>query len=138
MNTLLTAAVKAAESENEDILAGKYVGDPETWEDHIIHWRTHVRALQSRSFKEETPEEVRLEMITHISVTEFAMIEKAKTNPLFEAKLAELALFPIASPDYTARSREHMETVAQAQANKGQKVTTIIPGTEKEEGITGE
>jgi len=136
MNTLLTAAVKAAESENEDILAGKSAGAPETWEDHIVHWRTHMMSLQSRSFKEETPEEIRLAMIEHISVTEFAMIEKAKTNPLFEAKLAELPLFPIASPDFTARSRQHMEKVVEGQVNRGVEVTATIPGTEKEEGIT--
>ena len=138
MNTLLTAAVKSAESENEDILAGKPVGEPETWEDHIIHWRTHMRVLQSRSFKEDTPDEVRLTMIEHISTTEYAMIEKAKSNPLFEAKIAELALFPIASPAYTARSKEHMEALVNAQVNKGTEVTATIPGTEREEGITNE
>jgi len=136
MNTLLTSAVKAAESENEDILAGKPTGDPETWEDHIIHWKTHVRSLQSRSFKEETPVEIRMVMIEHIAVTEYAMIEKAKTNPLFEAKIAELAMFPIAAPSYTARSAEHMAAEAHGQANRGDEITTIIPGTEKEEGIT--
>ena len=136
LNTLITAAVKAAESENEDILAGKPVGEPETWEDHIIHWKTHVRALQSRSFKEETPIDVRMKMIEHISITEFAMIEKAKDNPLFEAKIAELALFPIASPSYTARSAEHMAAEVQGQANRGEEITSTIPGTEHEEGIT--
>jgi len=135
MNTLLTAAVKNAESENEDILAGNPVGEPEKWEDHIIHWKTHVLAIQSRSFKEDTPKEVRLAMIEHIAITEFAMIEKARENPLFEAKISQLALFPIAAPSYTARSKEHMTMVAQGEANRDGEISTIIPGTELEEGI---
>ena len=49
MSSLLTAAIKSAESENEDLLAGKPVGDPEVWENHILHWKTHVKAIQNRA-----------------------------------------------------------------------------------------
>ena len=95
MNSLITVSVRAAESENEDILAGRFVGDPEDFEDHIAHWKVHTKAIQERSFKEECPPEYREELLEHIAVHEFLMIEKAKQSPLFEAKLAELPLFPI-------------------------------------------
>ena len=134
MNTLLTVAVKCAESENEDLLAGKYVGEPMEWEDHIVHWRTHVRAMQSRSFKEETPLEVQKSIVDHIAVTEFAMTEKAQSNPNYEAKLAELPNFPIFPAGFIPQSREQQEIVVQGQANRGDTVTGIIPGKETEEG----
>ena len=46
MTTLLTSAIRAAESENEDLLAGKFVHEPQIHEDHIIHWNSHVKAIQ--------------------------------------------------------------------------------------------
>ena len=129
MNTLITAAVKAAESENEDMMAGKPVGDPEEYEDHIVHWKTHVKAIQSRSFKEECPPEYREKVLDHISLHEFIMVEKAKQNPAFEAELATLPLFPIFPNGFIARSREHMEYVVQGQSNRWEQVTEVVPGT---------
>ena len=82
----MTVSVRAAESENEDIMAGRFVGDPEEFEDHIVHWKTHTKAMQERTFKEECPIEYREEMMEHIAIHEFLMVEKAKTNPAFEAK----------------------------------------------------
>ena len=90
MNSLITVAIRAAESENEDIMAGKPVGDPEEYEDHITHWKVHTKFIQDRTFKEEAPPERRQEMMSHIAIHEFLMTEKSKANPAFEAKLAEL------------------------------------------------
>ena len=133
MNTLITAGVKAAESENEDLLAGKPVEDPQDYEEHIVHWKTHVKAIQSRSFKEECPPEHREKMLEHIALHEFAMIEKAQASPTFEAALASLGSFPIFPTGYVPKSREHMEYVVQGQANRGDDITEVVPGKELNE-----
>ena len=133
MNTLITAAVKAAESENEDMMAGKPVMDPQDYEDHIVHWKTHVKAIQSRTFKEECPPHYREKVLEHIALHEFVMVEKAQANPAFEAKLAELPLFPIFPNGFVPRSREHMKVVVQGQANKGELITQVVPGQEANE-----
>ena len=133
MNTLITAAVRAAESENEDMMAGRMCEDPQDYEDHIIHWKTHVKEIQKRTFKEECPPEIREKILEHIGIHEFAMIEKAQANPLFEAKLAELPLFPIFTQGFVPRSSRHMELIVQGQSNRGEQVDEIVPGTEQNE-----
>lgn len=133
MNNLLTVAVRSAESENEDLLAGRPVGDPEEFEDHIIHWKVHTKAMQERSFKEECPPELRQEMLQHIAIHEYLMVEKAQGNPNFEAKLAELPHFPVFANGFTPRSLEHQRIVIQGQANTGMPVNGVVPGEDKSE-----
>jgi len=135
MQTLISEATKAADSENEDLMAGEPVALPEEWEDHIQHWDSHARAMQSRSFKEEATPEVRAAFKEHLLYTEMAMYEKAKTNPLFQSKLATLVNFPMFyHPAVGAPvSKEHQEAMVQGQANRGEAVTGMIPGTPKEE-----
>ena len=133
MNSLITVAIRAAESENEDLMAGKPVGDPEEFEDHIAHWQVHTKAIQDRTFKEECPPEYRQELLDHIAIHEFLMVEKAKANPLFQAKLAQLPLFPIFPNGFTPLSKEQQEVVVQGQANRGEPVTGKIPGTDIEQ-----
>ena len=135
MVKLATAAVQAADSENEDMLAGEPVGMPEDWEDHISHWRSHSAAIQSRVFKEEAPPEVKQQFKIHLHVTEQLMLEKAKTNPLFQAKLAELQNFPIFfHGDMDApSSAQHQEAMVQGQSNRGDVVTGQIPGQSVED-----
>ena len=133
MNNLLTVAVKAAESENEDIMAGRPVADPEDFEDHILHWKVHTKAIQDRTFKEECPPNLREEMLQHISIHEFLMVEKAKVSPAFEAKLAELPNFPIFPNGFIPRSIEQQRLIVQGQANQGMPITGNIPGEDKSE-----
>ena len=137
-NSLVTVSVRAAESENEDILAGRPVADPEEFEDHILHWKVHTRAMQERTFKEECPPELREEMLQHIAIHEFLMIERAKMNPGFEAKLAELPNFPVFPNGYVPRSLEQQRLIVQGQANQGLPVTGMIPGEDKSELEKGE
>ena len=134
MNNLLTAAIRSAESENEDILAGRPVGDPEEFEDHILHWKVHTKTMQDRSFKEECPPKLRQEMLQHIAIHEYLMTEKAQNNPGFEAKLAELPNFPIFANGFVPRSLEHQRMVIQGQANQGLPITEgVVPGEDKSE-----
>jgi len=134
MVKLATDAIQAADSENEDLLAGEDVGMPEDWEDHLTHWESHVRAIQNRSFKEEAGPEVQKAMKEHIYVTEQLIIEKMQNSPLFQAKVAQLRLFPIFFHDTSAPvSAEHQEAMVQGQANRGEEVSGMIPGTDKDD-----
>ena len=89
--------------------------------------------MQERTFKEECPPEYREEMMEHIAIHEFLMVEKARTNPLFQAKLAELANFPIFPNGFTPRSMEQQRALVQGQANRGEPITGMIPGEDKSE-----
>ena len=126
--TLITEAVRAAESENEDLLTGQPVADPEPHEDHIVHWRVHTKRMQRRDFKEEVPPEIREIFKEHVTMTEFLMVQKAKENPLFQAKLAQLDLFPLYYREgFTPASAQQQEATVQGQANRGESVTGQIP-----------
>ena len=133
MNSLITVGVRAAESENEDMMAGRPVADPEEFEDHITHWKVHTKAIQERTFKEECPLEYRKEVLEHIAVHEYLMIEKAQQNPLFQAKLAELPLFPIFPTGFVPESALQQQAVVQGQANRGEEITGMIPGEDNSE-----
>jgi len=133
MNSLITVALRTAESENEDILQGKFVSDPEDFEDHIIHWKVHTKAVQDRSFKEECPPLYRQELLEHIAIHEFLMVEKAQQNPLFQSKLAELPLFPMFPNGFTPLSKEQQTLIVQGQANKGEPITGQVPGEDRSE-----
>lgn len=135
LQSLVTAAVQSADSENEDILAGRPVALPERFEDHIVHWDSHVKKMQSRSIKEDASPEYRATLEEHIKLHEKIMLDKAKTSPLFQAELAKLKLFPIYyhGPMDVPASKEHQQAMVQGQSNRGEQVTGMIPGVEKEQ-----
>lgn len=130
--SLASEAIRNADSENEDLMAGEPVALPEEFEDHIAHWNSHVKAMQSRSFKEESTDEVYEAMREHVFETEELMIEKASNSPLFQSQLANLKLFPIYHHDNFAppASKEHQEAMVQGQSNRGEPVSGMIPGTD--------
>lgn len=131
MNTLITEAVRASDSENEDMMSGRKVQMPEEYENHILHWEAHAKIMQSRQFKEEADPQIRAAFKDHVYWTEEAMIDKFKQNPEFEAKVATLLLFPLFQHEgYVApRSMEQQMAMVQGQANRGDEVTGQIPGS---------
>ena len=135
LQSLVTAAVQSADSENEDLLAGREVAPPERYEDQIVHWDAHVKKMQSRAVKEDADPEYRAALEDHIKTHEKIMLDKAKSSPLFQAELAKLKLFPIYYHGNIAApaSKEHQEAMVQGQANRGEQVTGMIPGVEKEQ-----
>lgn len=90
-----TQAVKSAEAENEQILAGEKTAGVQEYEDHLTHWRIHSRKLQSYSFKEMTPKKIQTVLMDHILVHEMYLYKKAKSNPKLAEQLANESLFPI-------------------------------------------
>lgn len=95
---LVTVALQAAENENEIMLDGQVVDPPERYEEHLVHWQSHVKFIQSRSFKEDVPPQIKQLYFDHILAHEFFMIEKAQeqtVSPLFVQKLQSLEGFPL-------------------------------------------
>lgn len=130
---LATAAIKCADSENEDMAAGRPVAPPEAWEDHVVHLQSHYRFMQTRQYKEEMNLASRKEHQDHVYWTEKAALLKAETNPQFEALLAGIPLFPLFVHEgfQMPRSYEQQAAVAQGIANKegSQAPGVQIPGT---------
>lgn len=114
-----TSAYKAADSENEDMAAGRPVGMPEQWEDHIAHLDSHYRFMQTRTYKEEMNPEYRKTFNEHVYWTEEAALDKARTNPQFQAKLASLTLFPVFFHEgfQAPMGAEHAAALVQGAAN---------------------
>jgi len=134
MIKLSTEALRAADSENEDIMAEQEVAQPEDFEDHLAHWESHVKSMQSRAFKEEATNDVVANMKEHVFWHEELMLEKMGQNPLFQAKLANLKLFPLFFHEGASapQSAEQQQAVVQGQTNQGSDVTGSIPGTDIE------
>lgn len=133
--TLHTAAVNAADSENEDLLAGKPVAMPEEYEDHITHWLSHATLMQNRGFKEESSNEIYAAVEAHVRATEKFMIVKSQKYPTFAAQIANLVNFPLLThEDYTPPpSKAQQEALVQGEANRGAPVTGMIPGQPMDE-----
>ena len=131
MHSLATEAIQSAESAVQDLLEGNFVGDPEEWEDLITHLRIYYQAMQKRSFKEDVPNHLRENFNLHVETTERLAAEKAKINPLFASKLAQIELYPIFWQEAVVPpSTEHQQAVVQGQANRGEPVDGQIPATE--------
>lgn len=137
MVSAATAAIHNAESEVEDILNGEQVAPPEPFEDHIQKLRVFYSALQSRSFKEDSDNETYEYFLAHVRDQEKMALEKAKTSPLFSAELANLKLFPV-SPELGPAAQAVVQSMGQrsaeveGQANRGDQITTQIPGQDEE------
>ena len=97
---LATVAVQSADHENEQMMEGVMVQSPERFEEHLVHWQTHVKFIQTRSFKEDLPSEIQQLFYDHIEAHEYFMITKAQeptVSPLYIQKLQSLELFPLFS-----------------------------------------
>jgi hypothetical protein len=85
-----SAAARAAEAENEMILDGKDIPDPQAHEFHIVHWRVHTSAIQDIGFKTKSIPEVQRAMIDHIMATEMLMFEQIKKSQSFAQLVNQL------------------------------------------------
>lgn len=90
-----TAAVRAAEAENEAFLNDEDVEDPTNYENLIVHWNVHARTMQSRGFKVDLPEESRQRMQLHQMATEYLLMKAARRNPAMALEIMTLPGFPM-------------------------------------------
>lgn len=90
----ITAAVSAAEAENENMFDGQEVPSPTRYEDLIAHWETHRIPMQTLDFK-MSPPEIQALFIGHVAATEKLMTEQAAESETFAARLQGLRQFPM-------------------------------------------
>lgn len=90
----VSAAVRMAESENEDMFKGGKA-KVELFHEHVSHWRTHFKAMQTRGYAEDTDDNVKAVFRLHLLTHERVMYEKAITSPGYQARLNELENFPV-------------------------------------------
>lgn len=91
-----SAAVRAAEDENESMQDGRGQIEPQVYEDQIAHWKIHVQSIQPMGFKEKAGEEIMRVMEDHIRAHEMLMMDIVKLNPAFAQKIAlECPQFPM-------------------------------------------
>jgi hypothetical protein len=74
---IVTRAIRCAQSENDDFLAGRFVSAPVETEDFIAHWKIHLQMFQSREWKELVSPERKQAAQQHLLITEYAMHKKA-------------------------------------------------------------
>jgi hypothetical protein len=135
-NDYLTAAVKASDSENQDLQAGRPVAPPEMHQDLITKWESRFHLLQSRAFNEESTQEVYNAVMLNVKQVEELMIAKMAKSPIFQAEVARLVHFPLMDHSgYTPpQSRQQTEAIVQGEANRGEPVTDMIPAEPKKIG----
>jgi hypothetical protein len=95
-----TVSVRAAEAENEMLMSrrqDKVVNPPSDEEDHIEHWKIHVRQMREWSYKNMTSPEVQERFSDHVKATEMLIAKKALMNPIYAEAVKEIALsgFPL-------------------------------------------
>lgn len=90
----ITAAVSAAEAENQTMFDGEAVPSPARYEDLIAHWEAHRIPMQTLDFK-MSPEEIKALFIGHMAATEKLMVEQAAESETFATRLQGLRQFPM-------------------------------------------
>lgn len=90
-----TVAVNSAKMLVEQMLKGKQVPEPQTYDRHLVHYAIFDRALQSQTFSMKAPAEVRMAVMDRVKVMEGLMYEKATKNQKFLVQLMELDNYPM-------------------------------------------
>lgn len=87
------AAINAAQAENQMLAEGEKIDEPKPYQEQIIHWKEHIKDMQSQSF-ESWPDQNRKRMEEHVQVHEYLMWLLAQKNPGFAQDLLQLKGFP--------------------------------------------
>jgi hypothetical protein len=89
-----TAALHAAQEENEMMNDGIEPPPPMEHEDMIVHWRAHFIDMQNLSFK-RLPEEIQALKEKHLKATEMLMEQAGMKSQAFKQKLLALPYYPV-------------------------------------------
>jgi hypothetical protein len=92
---IATAALKMAQTENEQFADGSIISPPEEGEDYIVHLEQHYLMIQTPTYKEAS--DVRKEEFnTHIGMTEMMLTEAMAKNPaLAQIVMQKFMYFPL-------------------------------------------
>lgn len=86
-------AVMSAESENEMLLKGEDVPEPQMYEDLITKWRIRSKLFQTFAFKKMSTKEQE-PILDNMRAIEYLMFQSADLNPAFKQQLLTLQQFP--------------------------------------------
>ncbi len=90
-----TKAMNAADAENESILSLGGQDEPQPYENHIVHWVSHVKEMQDRAYKVDVPDDVKAVFEGHVEATEMFMMEAARRNPRYAIELVKIPAWPM-------------------------------------------
>lgn len=91
-----TVSTRAAQSENEELMNGKEIPDPEKYEDHIIHWKLHMKQMRTWAFKNKTNKDIQNRLKAHVLGTEMLMYERMEKDPQYATFVSQACVgFPI-------------------------------------------
>jgi hypothetical protein len=92
-----TANIRAAESENDDILRRGKATPPEVYEDHLKHYEIHLRKLNEPELKDGTIRKSKTDALKeHVAMHEMFLLEMVKKMPAYGQLLLEkYPLFPM-------------------------------------------
>lgn len=95
--TINTQNIRSAESENDDILRGGKASAPVEWENHITHYRIHIRKLNEPESKDGTVPKGRIEALKkHIAAHEMLIEQLIQKGALpIQAVLQEFPFYPL-------------------------------------------
>lgn len=86
---ILQAAAMSAEEENEKMLDGEAIPDPQPYELHHVHWKVHTQKMQDYGFKTKASPEIQQAMQDHLLATEMLMWEQTQKNPIYGQFIAQ-------------------------------------------------
>jgi hypothetical protein len=91
-----TAAIDAAQSENEDMYEKMEADPPSKLQAHILHWNEHFQFIQGADFNDTSnvPQDIREAFFTHLAGHEYFMYMQAIASLTFAQELMKIVYFP--------------------------------------------
>lgn len=111
-----SAAARCAEDENEYMLDGNGMIEPQPYEDLLVHWKTHTMAIQDIGFKTKTSPEIQQVLIDHITATEMLMSDQSEKNPSFAQMLGTIPQWPMFYSHVSVEQKVEMQKAKEMQA----------------------
>lgn len=97
---IATVSIRAAEAETQMLMQpdeAKKVLPPSEEEDHIEHWKIHVKQMREWSFKNRASPEIQQGLVDHVMATEALIVKKIFENPQYAELLKPIIAmgFPV-------------------------------------------
>lgn len=92
---IATTAVRSADAENDSLMKSGAASPPEPWEQHVVHYRSHLRLMNDPGF-DDLPENIKSGIKEHVMAHEMFMWKIGQKVPQFtQAVVAEFPAFPV-------------------------------------------
>lgn len=102
--TINTANIRSAEAETDEILRTGNSPSPEKWEEHLTHYRIHIRKLSEFEMKDGTIPKSKVDGLKdHIAQTEMLMMQIMENSPSYAQLVYQrYPAFPLFMPESIA------------------------------------